>query len=123
MAAAARCLRSLPRSTNAAKHISSCLAKNASQRSSRSTLSPLLKSFLSTDSGLLKGTGIVGMSSRINFSKRLVPVSFVCSIPKACPLSIDAGCEGSDALDGNLGDDDGDTWSHGNDDDPYLDDT
>lgn len=45
------------------------------------------------------------------------------SIAKACPLSIDAGNDGGDALDGNLGDDDGDTWSHGNDDEPYLDDT
>lgn len=47
----------------------------------------------------------------------------VGSITKACPLSIDASCEGGDALDGNLGDDDGDTWSQGNDDDPYLEDT
>lgn len=45
------------------------------------------------------------------------------SIAKACPLSIDAGNDGSDALDGNLGDDDGDTWSHNNDDEPYLDGT
>ena len=45
------------------------------------------------------------------------------SIAKACPLSIDAGNDGSDALDGNLGDDDGDTPSHNNDDEPYLDGT
>ena len=45
------------------------------------------------------------------------------SIAKACPLSIDAGNDGSDALDGNLGDDDGDIWSHNNDDEPYLDGT
>ena len=45
------------------------------------------------------------------------------SITTACPLSIDAGNDGSDVLDGNLGDDDGDTWSHNNDDEPYLDGT
>ena len=45
------------------------------------------------------------------------------SIAKACPLSIDVSNDGSDALDGNLGDDDGDTWSHSNDDEPYLDGT
>ena len=44
------------------------------------------------------------------------------SIPKACPLSIDAGGDGTDALDGNIGDDDGDTWSQGED-EPYLGDT
>jgi len=32
------------------------------------------------------------------------------------------GCEVSDALDGNLGDDDGDTWSQ-SDDEPYQGDT
>jgi len=63
------------------------------------------------------------MSTSMNFSKRFAPVSFVCSIAKVCPLSIDAGNDGSDALDGNLGDDDGDTWSHNNDDEPYLDGT
>ena len=41
------------------------------------------------------------------------------AVPKACPLSIDGGSDGVDALDGNLGDDDGDTWSQGED-DPYL---
>jgi len=59
----------------------------------------------------------------MNFSKRFAPVSFVCSITKACPLSIDAGNDGTDVLDGNLGDDDGDTWSHNYDDEPYLDGT
>ena len=44
------------------------------------------------------------------------------SIVQACTLSIDAGGEVSDAVDGNLGDDDGDTWSQ-NDDEPYLGDT
>ena len=44
------------------------------------------------------------------------------SVVQACPLSIDAGGEVSDALDGNLGDDDGDTWSQ-SDDEPYLGDT
>ena len=41
---------------------------------------------------------------------------------QACPLSIDVGCEVSDALDGNLGDDDGDTWSQ-SDEEPYQGDT
>ncbi|XP_027044453.1 uncharacterized protein LOC113672373 [Pocillopora damicornis] len=116
MAAAARCLRSLTRSTSATKHLSSYVVKNVSQKSSSSVSSPLLKSFLSTDSGLIRGSG---MSSRISFNKRFAPVSFVCAVPKACPLSIDGGSDGVDALDGNLGDDDGDTWSQGED-DPYL---
>ncbi|RMX45582.1 hypothetical protein pdam_00013125 [Pocillopora damicornis] len=103
MAAAARCLRSLTRSTSATKHLSSYVVKNVSQKSSSSVSSPLLKSFLSTDSGLIRGSG---MSSRISFNKRFAPVSFVWS-------------DGVDALDGNLGDDDGDTWSQGED-DPYL---
>lgn len=41
------------------------------------------------------------------------------NVAQMCPLSIDAGGEVSDTLDGNLGDDDGDTWSQ-NDDEPYL---
>ena len=45
------------------------------------------------------------------------------NVAQICPLSIiDAGGEVSDTLDGNLGDDDGDTWSQ-SDDEPYLADT
>lgn len=116
MAAAARCLRSLTRSTSAAKHFSSCVLKNVSQKSSTGVSSPLLKSFLSNESGLIRGSR---MSSRISFDKRFTPVSFVCAVPKTCPLSVDGGSDGIESLDGNLGDDDGDTWSQGED-DPYL---
>lgn len=47
---------------------------------------------------------------------------FTGNIVQTCPLSIDGGVEVSGTLDGNLGDDDGDTWSQ-NDDEPYLYDT
>lgn len=87
-----------------------------SQKSSTGVSSPLLKSFLSNESGLIRGSR---MSSRISFDKRFTPVSFVCAVPKTCPLSVDGGSDGIESLDGNLGDDDGDTWSQGED-DPYL---
>ncbi|KAK2568663.1 hypothetical protein P5673_006625 [Acropora cervicornis] len=51
MAAAARCLRSLGRSSNNLK-ISSYIVKNISQRSLNNATSSLLKSFLNTDCGL-----------------------------------------------------------------------
>ena len=55
------------------------------------------------------------------------PLNFIIvlstgNVAQACPQSIDVGCEVSDALDGNLGDDDGDTWSQ-SDDEPYQGDT
>ena len=55
-------------------------------------------------------------------SKLFLTLDFILStgnVVQVCPLSIDAGGDVSDALDGNLGDDDGDTWSQ-NDDEPYL---
>ncbi|XP_074630794.1 uncharacterized protein LOC141889413 [Acropora palmata] len=123
MAAAARCLRSLGRSSNNLK-ISSYIVKNTSQRSLNNATSSLLKSFLNTDCGLIKGSRSSAISTynRINFSKRFAPTSFVCNLVQTCPLSIDGGVEVSGALDGNLGDDDGDTWSQ-NDDEPYIRDT
>ncbi|XP_068681851.1 uncharacterized protein [Montipora foliosa] len=122
--AAARCLRSINRSSTLNLKISSYILKNTSPRSMNNTTSSLLKSFLSTDSGLLNGSRSCGISTykRINFSKRFAPISFACKVAQTCPLSVDAGGELSDALDGNLGDDDGDTWSQ-NEDEPYLGDT
>ena len=43
------------------------------------------------------------------------------SMPKVCSLSMETCGEISDGSDGNVGDDDGDTWSQ--DDEPYLHDT
>ncbi|CAH3024397.1 unnamed protein product [Porites evermanni] len=118
-ATAARCIRSLSRSSTV---LSSSITRHTSQRSMLASSSPLLKSFVSTESGLLKGSRNVAISSRLNISKRFAPSFFVCNVAQACPLSIDVGCEVSDALDDNLGDDDGDTWSQ-SDDEPYQGDT
>lgn len=43
------------------------------------------------------------------------------SIVKFCFFLIDVGNDGSDVLDGNFGDDDGDIWFYNNDDEFYLD--
>jgi len=74
--------------------------------------------------GLLLGrnenisTRAIVLAPRRTFACKFSPTIVSCCIPKVSPLAVECAGESSECADGNLGEDDGDTWSL--DDDEYY---
>ncbi|XP_032228504.1 uncharacterized protein LOC116612003 [Nematostella vectensis] len=115
MAASARCLRSLIRSSSSVNRTSACVLRclKANPTASASSTSIALRTSIK-ESGMLNVSRRFSLATRVQSFRPASAVAILCNSPSI--LNTGMSPEG---LDGNLGDDEGESWSQ-NGDNAYI---